>query len=307
MNSKKPKILLGPSSFAELDKTPLRTLELAGYEMTENPFKRKLTKKEITDLLSENITGLIAGLEPLDREVLKKSTLKVISRVGSGLSNIDLDAAKEFGIKVCYTPYGPTRAVAELTIGTMLSLIRMVPLMDRNLHDTKWNKKIGMQLEGKTVAIIGFGRIGKCVAKLLYPFNTKIIVVDPFANEGEINFPVFPLNEAISQADIITNHSSGDQCLIGPDEFSIMKEGVYILNPARGGLVSETALIKALDENIVAGAWLDTFEIEPYDGPLTNYEQVILTPHVGSYTFDCRRQMEFEAVQNLLKALEVIS
>jgi len=307
MNYKKPKILLGPSSFAEIDKTPLKKLEMAKYEIIDNPFKRKLTKKEITDLLSENITGLIAGLEPLDREVLEKSSLKVISRVGSGLSNIELVAAKEFGIKVCYTPFGPTRAVAELTIGTMLSLIRMVPLMDRNLHDTKWNKKIGMQLEDKTIAIIGFGRIGKCVAELLGSFNTKIIVVDPFVKQSEINFPLFQLNDAIQQADIITNHSSGDQCLIGPNEFSIMKRGVYILNPARGGVVSEVELIKALDENRVAGAWLDTFEIEPYNGPLTKYEQVILTPHVGSYTSDCRRQMESEAVRNLINAFEVIS
>jgi D-3-phosphoglycerate dehydrogenase len=304
---KTKKILIGPSSFAALDETPMEMLISKGFQVVENPFKRKLTKPELLRLLSEDVTGLIAGLEPLDREVLKQSNLKVISRVGSGLSNIDLEAAEEFKIDVRYTPNGPTRAVAELTIGAMLSLIRMVPLMDRDLHKAKWNKKVGLQLEGKTIAIIGFGRIGKCVAELLSNFKTKIIIVDPFIKQEEIDYPVFPLQDAIAQADIITIHSSGDKCLIGPKEFSIMKKGSYILNPARGGLVSETALIKALDNEKVAGAWLDTYEIEPYYGPLKEYRQVILTPHVGSYTNDCRRQMETEAVQNLVDAMEVSS
>jgi D-3-phosphoglycerate dehydrogenase len=301
------KILIGPSSFSERDNTPMEMLISKGFEVIGNPFKRKLKKSELLQLLSQDVSGLIAGLEPLDREVLKKSNLSVISRVGAGLSNIDLEAAKEFGIEVCYTPYGPTRAVAELTIGTMLSLIRMVPLMDKDLHKTNWNKKIGLQLEGKTIAIIGFGRIGRCVAELLYPFNTKIIIVDPFIKTEEIDYPVLLLQDAIAQADIITIHSSGDECLIGPEEFSIMKKGSYILNPARGGLLSETALIKALDEEKVAGAWLDAFEVEPYMGQLSNYKQVILTPHVGSYTIECRKQMETEAVNNLVDALKLSS
>ena len=300
---KTKKILIGPSSFASLDESPMEMLISKGFEVIDNPFKRKLKKSELLQLLSQDVSGLIAGLEPLDREVLVKSNLKVISRVGSGLSNVDLEAAKDIGIKVYYTPYGPTRAVAELTIGSMLSLIRMVPLMDNALHNSMWNKKIGLQLQYKTVAIIGFGRIGKCVAELLKPFNAKIIIVDPFINKEEVKYPVLSLQDAIIQADIITIHSSGNECLIGEEEFSMMKKGSYILNPARGGLLSETALIKALDEGKVAGAWLDSFEVEPYNGPLKEYEQVILTPHVGSYTHDCRKQMETEAVQNLINAL----
>ncbi|MBT5419390.1 MAG: hydroxyacid dehydrogenase, partial [Candidatus Cloacimonetes bacterium] len=108
-----------------------------GFEVVDNPFKRKLTKEELLDLLSPDVIGLIAGLEPLDREVLQKSNLKVISRVGSGLSNIDLDSAEDLGISVCYTPYGPTTAVAELVLGNMISLVRMIPLMDRDMHIKK--------------------------------------------------------------------------------------------------------------------------------------------------------------------------
>lgn len=276
----------------------------SGYEVIDNPFKRKLTKEELLNLLSPDVVGLIAGLEPLDREVLQKSNLKVISRVGSGLSNIDLNAAKELGIKVCYTPYGPTTSVAELTLGAILSLIRMAPQMDRDLHQGLWNKKIGLQLEGKTVVIIGFGRIGRKVADLLLSFKVNILVVDPFCKKDIVDYTVLSLEEALPKADIITIHSSGNECLLGDKEFSLMKKGVYLLNAARGGSLSESSLIKALDDNKVAGAWLDTFENEPYTGPLIKYQQVILTPHVGSYTLECRKQMETEAAVNLLNALK---
>jgi len=297
------KILIGPSTFAALDKTPVKRMISNGFQIIDNPFKRKMTEDELVDLLSDDVIGLLAGLEPLNRKVLEKSNFKVISRVGSGLSNIDLEAAKELGIKVCYTPYGPTRAVAELTIGAILSMIRMMPEMDRDLHRLKWNKKIGFQLEGKSIAIIGYGKIGKCVAKLLSSFNTKILVVDPFIDPKKIDYPVFSLENVLPLADIITIHSSGEECLFDENEFSIMKRGVYILNPARGSLISERALIKGLDNGKVAGAWLDSFESEPYSGPLTDYDNVILTPHVGSYTMECRAQMEAEAVDNLLNAI----
>ena len=296
-------VLIGTSSFAVADKAPMERLLSNGFEVTDNPFKRKLTKEELMNLLTDDTLGLIAGLEPLDREVLESSNLSVISRVGAGLSNIDLKAAEELGIKVCFTPSGPTTAVAELTVGTMLSLVRMVPQMDRDLHRNKWNKRIGFQLEGKTVAIIGYGRIGKKVADLLQSFSVNIIVVDPYIEEDSVDYPILPLIEALPRADIITIHTSGEKCILGKSEFPILKMGVYLLNAARGGLVSESLLIEALNDGRVASAWLDTFESEPYSGSLTDCENVILTPHVGSYTVECRAQMEGEAVDNLINVL----
>jgi D-3-phosphoglycerate dehydrogenase / 2-oxoglutarate reductase len=304
MTHEKPKILLGPSSFAELDRGPLEALKKLDYEIVDNPYKRKLTKDEILTLLSENVVGLIAGLEPLDKAVLEHSRLKVISRVGSGLSNIDLDAADKLGIKICSTPDGPTEAVSELTLGVLLNLIRMVPQMDSDLHQGKWRKKIGVQLKDKTIAIIGFGKIGRRLAELLSPFQVKILVVDPFLDKNSTEYSVVSLETALSQADVVTIHSSGDKCLLGDYEFSIMKDGMFLLNAARGGLISEPSLIKALDDGKVAGAWLDTFSNEPYQGELASYTQVILTPHVGSYTLECRKQMEMEAVENLINALQ---
>ena len=296
------KVLIGPSSFAALDGSPLERLAGCGYGVVGNPFKRKLTKSELLDLLGKGTEGLIAGLETLDAEVLKESGLKVISRCGSGLSNVDLETAKELGIVVCSTPDGPTAAVAELTIGAMLSLLRMISQMDREMHRGGWPKRVGYQLEGKTVVIVGLGRIGKRVASLLEPFNVKIIGVEPLAEDNVEGIPVCSLEEAIPKADIITLHASGESCIMGRKELESVKPDVFLLNAARGGLIDETSLVEVLKRGKISGAWLDTFEKEPYSGPLTDFERVILTPHVGSYTRECRLRMEMEAVENLIGA-----
>ncbi|MFA5181677.1 MAG: phosphoglycerate dehydrogenase [Syntrophales bacterium] len=300
------KILIGTSSFAEVDYTPMERLKASGYAVVDNPFRRKLSKEELLDLLGDDVIGIIAGLETLDREVMEKSRIRAISRVGAGLSNVDLGAARDLGIPVFNTPDAPTHAVAELTIGAMLSLLRMIPRMDRALHDGQWQKKIGSQLQGKTVVIVGFGRIGRRVAALLSPFDVKILVVDPFVDESVCaGFRQATILESLPEADIITIHSSGQDCIIGEKEFSCMKKGAYLLNVARGGVVSEQSLIRAIEDKTLAGAWLDTFEEEPYKGPLCGYPNVILTPHVGSYTAECRLRMESEAVEHLLNALRV--
>lgn len=298
------KILIGPSSFAEQDRSPLIKLEENGYRILDNPFKRKIAKKELMELLSQNVTGIIAGLETLDREVLENSKLKVVSRCGAGIANVDMDAAKELGIWVYNTPFGPTRAVAELTIGCLLALIRQVPLMDRSLHDGKWNKLIGRQLKGMKALIIGFGRIGQAVAHLLEAFEVDVMICDPGYKRDEVPFSMMKMEDALPQADIISLHASGTYQIIGAREFSLLKRGAFILNGARGELIDEQALIDALDSGKVAGAWLDAFSNEPYAGALMNYEQVILTPHVGSYTYEGRLQMELDAVDNLIRGFQ---
>jgi len=299
------RILIGPSTFGALDPAPLNTLKLAGFEVINNPFGRKLIKCELLDLI-QGVTGLVAGLELLDREVLEKSNLKVISRCGSGMSNVDLEAAKDLGIEVFSTPHGPTSAVAELTLGALLALLRMIPVMDRDLHKGQWSKRIGRQLEGKTVAIVGFGRIGRRFAELLAPFSVRLLVVDPGLAGTSVDFPVLSLQEALPQADIISLHASGEKMILGPNEFKLVKQGAFLLNAARGAQIDEVALAKALEEGKIQGAWIDSFQQEPYSGPLTQFEQVILTPHIGSYSIECRRSMEMESVDNLLKGVTKI-
>lgn len=297
-----PKILLAPSSFADADPAPLQTLLQKGCEVVKNPYGRKLTKDELLKLLM-NVDGIISGLETIDREVFRQSALKVISRCGSGLSNIDLKAAQEFGVKIYSVPDGPVEAVAELTIGALLSLLRHVAPMNADLHAGKWTKMTGVQLQGKTVLIIGFGRIGRRVAELLKPFHVRILAVDPHSNIQFDGVTKVDLKTGLQEADVITFHSSGEDEILGEKEFGWIKPGAFLLNVARGKLVNETSLVKALDGKKIAGAWLDCFATEPYQGSLTKYSQVILTPHIGSYTRECRKKMEMDAVSNLLNGL----
>lgn len=291
----KDKVLITTSTFGVADQAPIQKLEQAGFEVMLNPHKRKVTKDELKELLP-GVKGLIAGLETLDRDIMEASELKVISRCGIGMSNVDVNAANDLGIKVCNTPDAPTVSVAELTVACMLALLRKISLMDRDLHNGNWNKQTGYQLSGKTVAIIGYGRIGRKVAELIAPFGVKVIAVDPFVKDTE----TVSMEEALPQADIVTLHSSGEECLIGAPEIQRMKKGAFLLNASRGALIDEDALVKALDEGHLAGVWMDTFETEPYTGRLTRYDQALLTPHVGSYSAEGRIQMETEAVDNLL-------
>ena len=165
---------------------------------------------------------------------------------------------------------------------------------------------MGQGLDGATLLVIGYGRIGRRVAQLASAFGARIAVYDPFINgddlpEGATNYP--KLDAALAAADFISLHAGGKGALLGTAEFALMKPGVLLLNSARGELVDEDALIAALDSCKVAGAWLDAFWKEPYSGRLTQYPQVLLTPHVATYTRQCRLSMETTAVENLLRDL----
>ena len=282
-------------------------LEAAGVEVVPNPFGRRLSEEEIVAHL-EGVDGLIAGLEPLNRRVLSSAPkLKAIARVGIGMTNVDVEAARERGIKVSNTPDGPVQAVAEMTLAAMLALCRKLAPTNAALHRGEWQKAIGMGLPGTKVLLVGYGRIGKRVGQLLGAFGAELLVADPFIDPSWLKNGerAVTLDEGLAEADIISLHASGTDVLLGAPEFEKMRDGVLLLNSARGELVNEDALIAALDSGKVAGAWFDAFWEEPYKGLLTGYEQVLLTPHVGTYTRQCRLAMETEAVKNLLRDLEI--
>ena len=295
-------VLIGTSSFGKMNPKPLALLKNAGVSHTINPYGRKLTKAELMQLLP-GMDGLIAGLEPIDAEVLASSSLKVVSRCGSGMANVDQVAAKKLGIQVYGVPDGPTRAVAEMTVGCLMTLIREVPQMDRALHKGQWDKRIGRQLMGMKALIIGFGRIGRTTAMILQGLGVEITAYDPGLKDPGPPL-VLDLATALSQVDVVILHNSGEDEILGSEAFQQMKPGVFLCNAARGQAVNETALVAALDSGKVAGAWLDALNPEPYlEGPLTRYDQVMLTPHVGSYTYEGRLQMECATVENLLQGL----
>ena len=301
------KIAIGPSSFASVDKTPLKVLQSKGLEVINNPYARKLTENEIIRHL-QGVDGLIAGLEPLNSNVFQQSPdLKVIARVGIGMENVDIDAAKINNIIVSNTPDGPTDAVAEMTLAAALSLARNIVQANDALHKKKWAKSIGLGLKNTNVLIVGYGRIGRKVADLFRIMGAQILVCDPFVTKNDLQSgeELLELKDGLKLADIITLHAGGDNPILTETEFKMMKKGAIVLNSARANLIDEGALIYALDSGNVSSAWLDVFWNEPYTGKLTDYDQVLLTPHMSTYSVQCRRDMEMAAVENLLRDLEI--
>ncbi len=296
------KTFISTSSFSEIDKGPLSLLKKEGIDYTLNPYKRKLTKNEISSFLrKDSYIGLIAGTEPLTKDVLGNAkSLKVISRVGVGLDNVDLQSARRFNIEVYNTPYVLIDSVAELTVGLILGSLRRIAFMDRKMRKGIWKKEMGLLLKGKILGIIGLGKIGKKVAQLAKAFGAEVIFYD-IKTIRDNRFRQVSLNRLLEDSDIISIHSSTKDRLITKKEISKMKEGVVLINTSRGSVIDESALYKALKSKKVGFAGLDVQNKEPYSGRLTRLDNVILTPHIGSYAKESRLRMEKEAVENLIK------
>lgn len=302
-------ILVTPSSFGECGSDPIRLLEDAGFNVTINSTGRRMIPEDVLRLGKECV-GLIAGVEYLDAATLAElSRMRVISRLGSGLDNIDLEAAERLGIVVCNTPYGPTRAVAEFTVGATLGLLRRIPQADRNMRRGVWRKEFGQLLQGRVVGILGLGRIGREVAKLMSAFGCLVIGHDVAPDDAwavDHGIRLVDLSKLLSESDILCLHLTAQadaQPMIGAAELKTMSPGALLINMARGSVLDEDALLAALMNGPLAGAALDVFSEEPYAGPLAQLENVILTPHLGSYARDSKLAMELEAVDNLLRVL----
>jgi len=298
------KIAITTTTFGKYDYSPIELCNKMGYEVVFNPYGRKVAQEELIGLARESI-GLIAGTESINEEVLLGlPVLKVISRCGTGLDNIDIDAVGRLGIRVFNTPDAPTLAVAELTVGLILNLLRKVFQMGAELKMGQWKKRMGNLLFKKKIGIKGFGRIGRKVAELLSPFDCEIAYADPFVEDGLLGFQRLSLKELLCWADIVTIHVGVHEKLIGEKEFQYMKEAALIVNTSRGGVVDESVLYENLKNGHLAGAALDVFENEPYNGKLKELENVILTPHIGSYAKEARVEMEMQSMENLLKGLK---
>jgi D-3-phosphoglycerate dehydrogenase len=303
-------ILIGVSQFGGYEPDPMKKLQRL-HQAIPNPHGRRLTAEEVI-ALAEPCVGIIAGLEPLDRSVLSVlPNLRCISRVGVGVDIIDLSYAAERNIKVCVTPEAPTQAVAELAIGMIFDLLRSISLSDRTLRGGEWKRIQASQLAGKMVGVIGLGRIGRRISEMLQALQARVIGADPTPDQSWCEtrkIPVMPLKNLLAQSDIVTLHLStapGNSHLLGTQELASMKKGAYLVNLSRGGVIDEAALYQALRSGHLKGAAIDVFAKEPYQGPLATLDQVILTPHIGSFTQESRALMEHEAVDNLLKYLEL--
>lgn len=298
------RIFISTSSFGSFDLKPLELLKAHDINFELNSLKKTLTEEEVIGFTKEK-DGLIAGVEPLTERVFKEcKKLKVISRVGVGLDNVDIAAAGKKGIKVFNTPNGPTEAVAELTLGLIINLLRPIINSDVKIRKGIWQKEMGSLLYEKNVGIVGFGKIGKKVAEILKVFNCKIFVYDPFVTPTDNRFTfVKNLEELLNNSDIVSLHlpySKEKHHMINKKMLELMRPNAILINTSRGGLVDEDALYEHLMKKKIAGAAFDTFEMEPYTGKLCQLNNVILTPHIGSYAKESRIQMEMDAVKNLI-------
>lgn len=298
-------ILITTSTFGKVDEKPLRLLEEAGFNITLNPYGRTLNVSESLELMP-GVSGMIAGTEKLNGEVLNAANeLKYLCRLGAGMDNVDFDVAKKKSITVENTPSAHVKGVAELTLAGILSLLRRIHISDRDLKAGVWEKYMGGLLYGKKVGVVGFGRVARHLTKLLMPFEVEILAYDPYIdNKVSGEAVTFTTKEYLFQnADIISLHlpySADNHHIINESAFSTMKDNVTLVNVARGGLIDEIALYDFLNKNIRASAYLDTFEQEPYKGKLTELDNILLSPHIGSYAREVRIEMEMMAAENLI-------
>jgi len=283
----------------------LKLLQSAGLEYQVSPFKRRLTEMELIQLIP-GTSILIAGTEPITARVLDAAPqLQLIARVGIGLDNVDLQAARKRGIAITYTPDAPAPAVAELTVGLMIDLLRGISRADRLMHGKQWRRILGRRLDGLTVGVVGVGRVGKRVIRILTGgFPNVSVLANDIAPDHSIGVKWTQKSELYAVSDIITLHlplTGVTRHLISEREVQMMKSTAFIINTSRGEIVDEGALASALTSGRLAGAAIDVFEHEPYSGPLTGIEECILTCHMGSMSEDCRAAMEIEAVEDVLR------
>ena len=308
--TKKAKVLITTVPFGDKNRRPLDLLELNNVEYLINPLNKKLTEDELLDFISD-FDVIVAGTEQISDKVMEKGkNLKMISRVGIGLDSVDLLEAERRGIIVSYTPDAPAPAVAELTVGMMLTLLRSVHVSNSQMHLGEWHRFFGRRLSEVTIGIIGVGRIGKGVLEHLQGFgNPKILVNDTFIKDDtdkKFNVEWVTKEEIYEQSDVISLHlplTGETKNMIKKKHLLSMKTDAIIINTSRGGIINESDLYEVMQSGHLSGAAIDVFDNEPYSGDLKNIERCLLTAHMGSMSIDCRTRMEIEATEEAVRFL----
>lgn len=302
------KVLITTVPFAQKNRLPLEQLNAAGIEYLINPLDRKLTEAELADLVSD-FDVIIAGTEPITEYVIERaSNLKMISRVGIGLDSVDLLAAESREVLVSYTPDAPAPAVAELTIGLMISLLRSVQLSNLRIHKGEWQRYFGRRIANTTIGVIGLGRIGTRVLNRLKAFGTPRLLVNDLSPNSDLDRK-FKLEwvdkETIyKESDVISLHiplTKVTKNMITKNQLEMMKSDAIIINTSRGGIINEEDLYDVMQAGHLSGASIDVFEQEPYYGKLIDIDRCLLTAHMGSMSIDCRTRMEIEATEEVIR------
>ncbi len=304
------KIIVTPRSLSQGSHPLLDRLRSAGYELVFPAPGAQPSKDQLMASIGDAV-GFLAGVEKIDAEVLDCARrLKVISRNGTGVDNIDMAAAAALGIAVRRAEGANARGVAELAIAYMLAAARGLCAADSRLKAKNWVRGKGFELEGKTLGIIGCGRVGKLVARFAGAFDMKILAYDLFPDPSfkpPVDFAWVPLPAALARADIATLHcppTSDGSPLLDRAAIAAMKKGVVVVNTAREGLVDPAAMKEALDSGQVRAYALDAFDKEPPDDwTMALHPGVIATPHIGGFTDESVDRAAEVAVENLLESL----
>lgn len=292
-------------------KTLLPLLNEKGFEVVLKIGTPTVDKNIILNNIKD-VRAFIVCSEIIDKEVLREANkLKIISKLGAGVDNIDLIEAKKRNIAVTNTPGGNSISVAELVIGMMISLSRQLPISDKKMKINEWDPYLGSEINGKTLGIIGLGNIGKEIIKRLKCFNMKFLAYDivrndEFAKRYNVNF--VSMDELIINSDFITIHvplNDHTKNMINERELKSMKRNAFVINTARGGIINEKALYNALKRKVIKGAALDVFVEEPNKNvKLVCLKELIATPHIGGTTTDCAIREGKMAIDDIINYFE---
>ena len=297
-------ILIVTYPFGKCGDKPIKLLEETGWNLRYSLLGRRLRGDEVRVMI-EGVDAVIAGTETYNQETIELAKdLKVISRVGIGLDNVDYEACKKKGIQIAYTPEAPSDAVADLTVAQIINLLRGIHASNISIKSGEWKRITGLSIKQIKIGILGVGRIGKRVIDRLKPFGANILTCDikPMLVPG-----VRWVNKdtLFRECDLVSVHipmNEKNHHFVSMNEFSMMKEGSYFVNTSRGGVVNERDLEVCLF-NHLAGAALDVFQEEPYKGAMTEMANVILTAHLASSDKLSRYLMELGAVKNCIQLL----
>lgn len=294
-----------------LQQEAIDNLKLLGIEVTNYHY----SKDELKNILKDFDVITIRSATKIDSDILdsltNKSNLKLIIRAGVGVDNIDVTYANKLGIEVRNTPNASSDSVAELAIAHMFSVARFLADSNFTMRMGSWNKKEyeGVELAGKTLGIIGMGRIGRALAKKASAIGMNVVYYTIEGKYDDLTYKFESLEDLLRTSDFISLHVPYDKktgYLIGKREFELMKEGVYLINCARGKVVDEEALVEALDNGKVAGAGIDVFEQEPtLNKKLINHKRVSVTPHVGASTKEAQDRIASEVVNIIIDFFDI--
>lgn len=287
-----------------MEASAVKALEALGAEVVTDHIDQSALGEAVRDydvLVVRSATKVTADIS----EKANGSKLKLVIRAGVGVDNIDIPAANANGITVKNTPNASSNSVAELALGHMFALARYIAIANVTMRNGEWNKKKyeGSEILGKTLGIIGMGRIGRSLAAKAEALGMKVVYTDLFGKQDSLYYDFLELEELLKVSDFISLHVPYDKkqgSLIGKKEFDIMKDGVFLIDCARGKVVEEAALLEALNSGKVAGAGLDVFEEEPtHNTELVNHPKVSVTPHIGAATIEAQTRIGEEVVSTI--------